>query len=374
MKAVVVGGGISGLVAAYQLRKKGHEVELYEATRFGGSMGTKLVDGFSFELGPRTFQTEKCPQLLALIQELGLEVVHGQIGSRYLWHRGRLRKSFCGTLLYAAAKDLIMPRKQLDDETVYEFALRRCGKRAAELFFDPMAKGIYGGDIRKLSLRSAFPSLYRAQSFVRGVRGGRLFTIRGGMQKLVDALALGKIERVDRIPDAELVVLALPFNQASQLTGIPLALRNEPVTVVNLGYHGEILPLKGYGYLVPTLENESILGQIWDTNIFPVPGQTKVTSMVRGKDPIHIALDAMKRHLNIARPPDAISVREAEIPQYEVGHHLKIAEFEKKVGKRVVLVGNYLEGASVEACVARAMKMVTNHSFGKSPRGLCRTF
>jgi len=374
MKIKIIGGGISGLSAAFYVRKKFPDahISLYEATdRLGGWMQTKEVNGFSFELGPRTFQAARCPLLLQMIQELGLEVIYSAPGTRYLWHRGALKRmqAFWPQMLWAGIRDLFSNKHAPEDETIYDFASRRCGKQAAELFFDPMAKGVFGGDIHKLSVRSCFPFLFKSKSIFQAMGGQkdqRLFTVQGGMGQLISALA--------KIPDeihlnnpveeieGDLTIIALPALQAAHLTGVPLALRNESMTVVNLGYHGDWLPKEGYGYLIPSIEKESVLGQIWDTSIFPVSGQTKMTTMVRGVDPIALALDGLKRHLGIDQPPDALFTTEAQIPQYDLYHFTRIADFEsevkKKFGGKVHLTGNYLEGASVEACLRRSSNSV----------------
>ena len=373
-KIAIIGGGISGLASAYFLRQKYPDafIELYEASdRLGGWMQTKEVSGFSFELGPRTFQRSRCPLLLDLSLSMGVEVDFAPSGTRYLWHQGRLRpmQSFWPQLLWAMVHDLFSRRGTKHDETIYEFATRRCGRRAAELFFDPLAKGVFGGDIRKLSAKACFPSLFTSKSFLSMMWGKKkdagLFTVRGGMSQLVQALANipdkvhlnAAVEQMD----AEFTVVALPAEKAAFLCGVPLEVRNETMHVVNIGFKGDVLPKSGYGYLIPTAEAETVLGQIWDSSIFPVSGQTKVTTMVRGDEPVSLALSAMKRHLMVDVPFEAVAVTHAHIPQYDLYHNEKIAAFESEVKRKfegkVALVGNYLEGASVEACLARAKQV-----------------
>lgn len=390
MKVAILGGGISGLSAAWYLLKKepNAQITLFESTnRLGGWIESKQQDRFLFELGPRTFQTGRCPELLRMIGELGLEVVHSgrEAGTKFLMDRGRLRpmSSFWPQMFRAILQDLFVPRGSAEDESMFDFAVRRMGKKAAELFFDPIAKGVYGGDIRKLSLRASFPFLFEAEKKERSIvkwmfkqkkKQPGLFTLASGMESLIEALKKLPIEirletPVEEITlegvvaggkfwPADLIVSALPGLEIACLTKIPLSLRNEPISVVNFGYDGEILPKKGYGYLVPSTEKEQILGQIWDTSVFPVPGQTKITSMTRGAQPALIALDALERHLNVSQRPAAIAIKEAQIPQYDVGHLFRIETFEKAVLSRfqgkLILAGNYLFGASVEACLHRA--------------------
>ena len=74
-RVIVLGGGITGLVAAYELVKRGHpiEVTLLEAGKtLGGKIRTETIDGQVVETGPDSFLTTK-PEMLALVRELGLE-------------------------------------------------------------------------------------------------------------------------------------------------------------------------------------------------------------------------------------------------------------------------------------------------------------
>lgn len=388
MKSVLIlGGGISGLAHAWHTRKKHPDAKiilLEKEKRLGGWVDTQWQGNFRFEMGPRTFQTSRSPYLLALIDELGLtkELLFSEPGTRYLWVQGRLRTltSFWPQILWAIANDCVAS-KGSSEESIYEFACRRFGKKAAELFFDPMVKGIFGGDIRKLSLEACFPALHawdkKHVSVVpelKRKRTGGLFTLRGGMKTLIDALQKMPIEIHTDCPVetierdgvlaggkkwfADRIVSALPGLEIARLCKVGLALRNEQLTVVNLGYEKK-MAYKGYGYLVPSSEKEEILGQIWDSSLFPEGSQTKMTSMVRGSDPEAIALAAMRRHLKETATPDAILTKEASLPQYDIGHIVTIGRFKEELRPRfpnLQLIGNYLSGPSVEACIASAFQ------------------
>ncbi len=357
MKISILGGGISGLSAAYYALKKYPQakITLFEKSdRLGGWIETTEVDGFLFERGPRTFVVGRCPLLLEMIHELGLEVRYSEPGKRYLLHRGKVRplRSFWHVLAGAMCRHFVLPNGKREDETVYEFGCRRFGRKATELFLDPLAKGIYGGDIRTLSKQACFPSLFHRP------KDTRLFTLKNGLQSLVDALARLPIDiRLNTsgtLDSADLVISALPAPEISRLSGIEFLVRYEPIHVVNLGYRGSVLPLKGYGYLVPSQENESLLGMIWDTEIFSVEGQTKVTAMVRGDKPLETALGAMRRHLGVTQQSLATLTKQTWLPQYEVGHSLQVKRFEATMRQKwpqVRVVGNFLAGPAVESCL-----------------------
>jgi len=374
MNVHILGGGISGLSAAYYVLKQHPEakITLFEqSSRLGGCIDTAEVNGFVFDRGPRMFVAGRCPLLLAMSRDLGLEIVYSKPGVRYLLHEGKLRslRSFWPTMLGAMGRHLLLPGKKSHDETMYDYGVRRFGRRATELLLDPFAKGVYGGDIRKLSAElCVFPR----------TKDNRLFSVKG----LINALAQLPIDirlntQAPGLDGADLVISALPASEISRLAQIPLEIRYEPITVVNLGFHGHVLPHGGYGYLVPSSENELLLGMIWDTNMFPVAGQTKVTAMVRGAEPLAVAVDAMQRHLGVKQKPAAVLVKETSLPQYEVGHRARIEVFEQGLRDRwpkVRLVGNYLSGPSVESCLGRARvscaeKVETGLEIGRLDRG-----
>jgi oxygen-dependent protoporphyrinogen oxidase len=392
MKIAILGGGISGLSAAWALRSSGAEVSLFEKSgRVGGWIETRQEGPFAFEMGPRTFQASRCNELLELIESVGLkdEVIYSSPNAkaRYLLDGGKLRSmgSFFPTILGAAIRDLMTKKGNGADETVYAFAERRFGKRAAEQFFDPMAKGVYAGDIRRLSVKSCFPFLIdwegRYGSVVKGAFSQKkpkrrgLFSLRGGMERLLAAivqqvpLTLHLESPVEAIRSdgviskgifypADLIVSALPAHEVARLAGETCPVRYESLQVVNLGFLQEnLLVKKGFGYLVPSKEQEPLLGMIWDTCIFPVAGQTKLTAMVRAEDPVAAALDALKRHLRIDKKPDAICLQRAEIPQFDVGHQERIEAFKNGL-PNLVLLGNYLSEASVNGCIRNAIQNI----------------
>ena len=393
MKIVILGGGISGLSAAFHFYKiKPHaKIVLLEASsRLGGCIQSKSVGPFLFELGPRTFEKNRSPFLLKLIEEVGLkdEIIESDPSAkkRFIWHQNKLRSipSFWPILLAAVAKDLVSKKKLNEDESIHDFAVRRFGKKIAEIFFNPMAKGVFGGDSRKLSLQSCFPILHeweqRHRSIIQAMfkekrKSGSLFTLKNGMGRLVDALSLLPIEictncPVDKLENegvwanqqfwqADLIVSALPPKVISRISGIDLDIRMEPLSVVNFGFTKALNMKKGYGYL--TTGDHELLGQIWDSQVFPIDNQTKLTSMVRGENPEKVALAALKDHLKIDVVPDCIHTTFASIPQYDLFHRMRIDRFQNEFFQKfpnVQLIGNYFDGASVESCIRPFSKEV----------------
>lgn len=232
MRVAVVGGGITGLAAAYGLVQagglRGAEVTLYEqAQRLGGKILTERIDGFLLEAGPDSFLTSK-PEAVALSQALGLgeELVGtGPHRTVYVLSRGRLHPLPEGLALVAPTKvlpflrsglftlpekarigaELLLPPRTGDgDESLGAFVRRRLGQAALDRIAAPLLAGIYAGDAEQLSLEATFPLLRdlerRHGSVIAGMLARRraaadadgrlsLFaTLRGGLDRLVERL------------------------------------------------------------------------------------------------------------------------------------------------------------------------------------------
>lgn len=398
MRIAILGGGISGLSAAWFLRKKYERAQITlieKENSLGGWMQTSHEGGFLFEKGPRTFQSSRCKHLLALIHELGLEneVIFSDpcAKRRYLWVGGRLRSlaSFLPQLLPALICEPFRAKAIADDESIYDFAARKLGPKTANTLFDALALGIYAGDIHKLSIRSCFPSFFQMErekgSLVLGMlfskmkRGPKgLFTLRDGMGRLierlveksqidtslntaVEAIQSGGVVANGAFYPADLIISALSGSAIGRLTGLWNDFQERDLWVVHLAYARAVLPQQGFGYLVPTQEGENLIGMVFDSAIFPqqnAQGETRITAMMR-EGSIEAAQEVMKRHLGVSKPPlfAAAYLAKKAIPQFHVGYWQRLARFEKEAKSQfpsLVLLGNYIKGASVEACVSLA--------------------
>jgi oxygen-dependent protoporphyrinogen oxidase len=401
LRIVLLGGGISGLSAAWYARQKyphAHITLLEKSSRLGGCLQTVQEAGFLFERGPRTFQLSRSPQLLHLICEMGLKdelIFSGKKGARrYLWERGKLRSmgSFLPQLLFPLLRESQIPPSSLEDESIYDFASRRFSPQIAETLFDPMTLGIYGGDFRKLSIKSCFPKLFAWErekgSCFRGLLSSllqrapsTLFTLKRGMESLVQTLAQKidaevilqcEVETVESTGvfaqgksfDADLIFSCLPASVIASLTNISFPIQEIPLSVLSCCYEQKISLPQGFGYLIPSKEKEPLLGMIWDSSIFPEQnsGKTCFTAMMRQEDPLALQ-EALTRHLSLSIPPSHISSYTAQraIPQFEVGYDKLLLQFKKNIDKKfpsIRLLGNYLQGPSVESCVTIARNSV----------------
>ena len=179
-KVVVIGSGISGLATAVRLLESESaeplEVTVLDSsTRPGGNIHSDRVDGYTIEQGPNGY-LDNAPTTRDLVHRLALEnqlqKADESAAKRFLFRNGKLRKLATGPLSFLGSSVLSVPgrlrvllepfARQLPEgkeETIHEFASRRIGREAAEVLIDAMVSGVYGGDIRKLSLASTFPKM-----------------------------------------------------------------------------------------------------------------------------------------------------------------------------------------------------------------------
>lgn len=242
MSVLVLGGGITGLAAAYELGRAGVPTTLLEASpRLGGKVWTERLDGFLVETGPDSFVSYR-PAAAELARELGLgdelirprepRTVHVRVDGRFarlpdgmgLVLPTRL-KPFVTTDLFSisqklrAGLDLVLPRgRETGDVAVGGFIARRLGRGLVDRLAGPLIGGVYGTPIDELSLDAVVPTLREAERRHRSLmlasladgrarrRSGRppaspFITLRGGLGSLVEAL----VAEIGRLPSVEVV-------------------------------------------------------------------------------------------------------------------------------------------------------------------------
>jgi oxygen-dependent protoporphyrinogen oxidase len=239
---VIVGGGIAGLSAAYDLAKAGAAYTLIEKLpRLGGVIQTTARDGCIIEGGPDSFISQK-PEALALIKELGLE--HEVIGSNdatrvtYILRRGQLVRLPEGirmivpTRIWPLVKSPLLGwgtklrmglelfRKPVanPDRSVADFVIDHFGRETLDYLAEPLLSGVYGGDPREMSVNSvlgAFAEMEKKSgSLARAVLkqsgapkpqgGGTLFrTLKGGLGTLTAKLSEGLTARQGEVATIE---------------------------------------------------------------------------------------------------------------------------------------------------------------------------
>jgi oxygen-dependent protoporphyrinogen oxidase len=188
----VVGAGISGLVAAYELRRRGVNVTLYEASgHVGGAIRTTHADGFLAEHGPNSFVTSAAVD--SLLQQLDLQddVVEASPGAnrRYVVRDGALMPFplspptmlTTGLLSFKAKlrvlmEPLVRTRKEDSDESVASFVRRRMGHEVLDYAVDPFISGIFAGDPETLSMAHGFPRVAELERQYGSLSKGLMMT------------------------------------------------------------------------------------------------------------------------------------------------------------------------------------------------------
>ena len=219
---IIVGGGITGLAAAYELAGRGAEFLLLEGgPRCGGLIRTEHADGFTIDAGPDSLLAQK-PAALKLCDELGLAsrlMSTNLPRTAFVLKHGRLHRlptpsvlgiptTFRALLGYdlldwparaRLALEPLVPRRPLADESVASFFRRRFGSQTVHLIAEPLLGGIHAGDVERLSMPSVFPRLTDAERAGRrtappgvstppGAGEGLFRALHGGMGELVTAI------------------------------------------------------------------------------------------------------------------------------------------------------------------------------------------
>lgn len=442
----ILGAGISGLTLGWAIKQKyGDTVTLSileKENRPGGWIQTNKQQGFLFEQGPHSCRAASL-DTLELLEKLNLQeetlVGDPSAQKRYLWLDQKLQalpNSFLGLLSSPLTRGTIGPflrevwrkKSTLEDETIYDFFSRRLNSKIADCFIDPFVSGIYAGDIRQLSLQACFPLLHEWEqqkgSLIKGffsherqaastpfqdrVLKSGLFSFKNGMETLPKALATyltneiqlnAPVKSLQFHPasitinsniNANLVISTLPApaiapiikssypEVSSLLANIPHA----SLAIVHLGWNQPVLNKKGFGYLVPSMENESILGVIWNSSVFPAHQASaecvNLSVMIGGarfsrfstyspETFVQIALDAVKKHLLINQMPDLIAhkIISQAIPQYNLGHLKKVAAIQN-FHPCLKLLGSSYFGISINDCIYQALRIAEKNIFNKT--------
>lgn len=337
-KIVVFGAGISGLATAYQLEQKGYNVTVLEKKNEpGGSMISEKSDGFLVEYGPNS-GLETTPVIRKLVEAVGLsdEMIYANEkgNKRYILREGKLfplpmgGSQFLKTKLFSTkaklrlfAEPFIGKSNDGYYQSISDFVRRRLGQEFLDYAINPFVAGVYAGNPDKLSVKSAFPKLYRLEEvyggLIKGMIKGRkerkergedskqdakMFSFKNGMQSFPIALA-SKLNNVqynceiktveknnseykityiqngeEKFLTTKEILSTLPaYVTAGVFENIDIELSNHlkeiyypPVMALSLGFNKVDIgqALDGFGYLIPEKEKKSYLGAIWSSVIF----------------------------------------------------------------------------------------------------------
>lgn len=228
-RTIIIGGGITGLAAAYELVRLGRQPVLIEQNpRLGGVIQTEHLDGCVLEQGPDSFLSAK-PAAAELIRELGLgdEIIASKDDERvtYVVRKGRLVPLPDGLMMMVPTRIMPVamspllswatkirmgleyfqrPPKDRRERSVAEFIGEHYGQETVDYLAEPLLSGVYGGDVERLSVDSVLARFVEIEakygSLTKGVLAGRkaaarrvpagpLFqTMKGGLGQLTGEL------------------------------------------------------------------------------------------------------------------------------------------------------------------------------------------
>jgi len=424
----VIGGGISGLTTAYLLKRKGFAVSVFEGSdTIGGNVQTIERDGYTIEQGPNSLL--RSPRLVELVKALKLEdkvlPAAESAQKRYILSGGKLEamgpKSFVNgyfslKTIFGLVCEPFVRSKSPENESVAEFVSRRIGSEFLDKAIDPFVSGVYAGDPRNLSMRSAFPKLYEMErdygSLIMGsVRRKtekpdpafpRTFSFRGGLKTLINTIGneIGDGIRLSA-PVSEIgesggsfsisgeefdaVVISTPSFVAADLINsrdaslakLLVDVNYPPVAVVVLGFRSEAIgkKLDGFGFLIPSKENRQILGTLYHSAVFPERSPDGFELLmtfvggVRSGDKLDAMSDDELRSVVLGELRDILHLKgepqfehikrwKKAIPQYRIGYEAvtkACTEFEK-TNRGIYFCSNFYRGISIGDCVKNAFE------------------
>lgn len=325
---LVIGAGISGLTAAYELLKHGKDVVLLEASeRVGGNIHSIKKDGYTIEEGPFSIRIEN-RESEDLIRALNLSdrilPSKPEARNRYIVRNGKPLKLpsnpiqfFTSSFLSFGSKlevlsEPFQKKGAEDEESVQQFFSRRIGNEAVQYLIEPMVSGTFAGAADALSMKHSFAKFFALEreygSLLKGMMKGRkttatawkrtmprMLSFRDGLSELPRAIAntLGDrlhlncdVENIHRSNDtyivstshgeyaAKKIIVATSATVAKKILSEDQVFRTPSyasVAVITLAFKRSDIhhPFAGFGLLAPHVEKRSILGIIFSSSIFP---------------------------------------------------------------------------------------------------------
>ncbi len=412
-KIAIVGGGLAGLTAAWQLAQLDptREITLYESTnRLGGTVETIHREGFTIELGPDSWVTEK-PWARQLAVDLGLEadLLPSNDATRITWilRDGRLQALPDGMRLMVPTDLALLEGHPLispgalksyqqeparaaelkqsapaDDESIASFVLRHFGPEVLETIAAPLLSGVFGGDVHTLSVGAVMPQFVHMErthgSLItalqhRTASPGTIFTtLRNGTQSLIDRMAaqlpghwLRLNTSIQTLAGDTEIILATPAHITAQL--VPafapyLPQEASSAILASFAFHQHFPLPQGFGFLVPQSEPNPLLAATFVDQKFPhraPPNSRLLRAFFTGNHDqqtdaalTRIALEALQQILG-PLPAPAFSILRRwprSLPQYAVGHHARIAallHLQARDYPRIHLLGNAYRGVGL---------------------------
>ncbi len=346
-KITILGAGITGLATAFWLEKEGFRVTILENNSLpGGAMITETFGKYLIDFGPNS-GLETTPIIKEIVNSVGLskEMIYAnpEANTRYILKNNKMLPlptspdKFLSSKLFSTSAKLRLLKEPFigksEDgyyQSIAQFVERRLGKEFLEYAIDPFVSGVFAGNPHKLSVKSAFPKLYRLEELYGGLIKGmikgakerkkrkqkgedskhnaKLFSFLSGMQSFPKAIAnylesnifydcdIQDLKITNGKPtvrfykngqynsiESDVLLSTIPAHILKNYTqNFNKELKNHlndifypPVMVLFVGYERKNIKqnLDGFGFLIPSKEKKNLLGAIWSSVIFPKRAQ-----------------------------------------------------------------------------------------------------
>ena len=404
--ATVIGAGISGLLIAYALKKRGFQVKVLEASsRMGGLIETLETPFGIAERAAHSLMVT--PESLKFFQELNIELceINPTSKARYIYRHGKMKRMPLS--LFEATKTLrrfvSAPKISFspDSGSLEDWGNAYLGASATQYLLSPFVTGIFATHPKELLASLAFPrlvptksgiSLYRHFKSVKKTARPKMMAPKNGMKELVNALKnylkdeIQLNHDVDELPNHPNLILTVPSAALSELLQESdrssaeklLKVRYAPLISLTCFFKKEKLSknLRGVGVLIPRGEGLRMLGCLFNSSAFPNrtadPSYESFTAMYGGTEDteiMHLDSKALKGLVNqelqtllgALKPADSIEISrwKQAIPIYSI--ELKEAQDSLKIGfcskpGRVVF-NNYSKDVSIRGLINATLQL-----------------
>ena len=422
MKVAIIGGGLTGLSSAYYMGKAFPDWEIHvleSSNRWGGKVQTKRHDGYVVEVGPDSYLARKTA-MTDLVKELGLgdTLVRNATGESYIYHQGQMKPIPGGSIIGIPTEFLPFAMSSLlswsgklragldmfkkpypgnEDMSIDAFFRYHLGDELVDVLIEPLLAGIYGGDLKRLSLLGTFPefrqleqkhgNLVKGMMAMQGMRKqsgaateGQFAQLTGGLESLVDALVeqmpknvslhtstevleasyADKIYRVQTQNGTDsydrLVITTPPKSYENFFVGDTnfedlrhMEQSSCAIVIMSLPKSAFTKPLQGTGFVITRSTETPLTACTYISSKWPqtTPQDKVVLRVFLGKptdttvdthseeELSELALSEIRKILGFTGNPEWMEVvrLQKSMPQYEVGHKERVATLMKHVAE-----------------------------------------
>lgn len=414
-KTIIIGGGLSGLSAAYYLKQKGEDFLLLEKeSRTGGVMDSFNVDNRIFDKAAVSFSlTSEIEEMVSTLN-LQDELVQASAESaaRFIFRRGKLRKLtanptsiFISPLLswkakFRLLKETRIKSKSPNGESVADFVSRRFGKELYESVANAVLSGIYAGNPEEMeaavvlkqfvAYESDYGSVIKGMKANKGKNKRIISSFRNGSSVLTSALYNYVKEHVVSDSEviqicrsgieyevktqegnsyaAEKVISCLPSFELSKivetdfrsLSNLLNQIKYCKVNMSHLAYKSADIKksIDGFGFLIPSIEKKPLLGAVLNSKVFENRAPEDETTFTVFSNPdrasVHKVQAELESILGITSAPvySEITSWARAIPQFHIGYSELLEKLtEFEKNENIRISGNFRSGVSVGDCV-----------------------